>query len=106
MQWPFDRVLATFVAADPLRLVEASVALHAADDVEQLADVELGAQLVPDRPRVGGRIDQQLIGHQEREITDEDGPPLSESTGLSRPPGGGVPIGENRVGCGIATPAS
>ena len=55
VQRTLDGVLAALVAADLLGLVAAALVAHAAHDVEHLTDVELDAQLVPDRPRLRRR---------------------------------------------------
>ena len=51
VQRALDGVLAALVAADALGLVAPPLVAHPAEDVEHLTDVELDAQLVPDRPR-------------------------------------------------------
>ena len=85
VQRALDRVLAALVAGDALGLGEAPLALHGAEDVEVLADVELDAQLVPQRPHLGRRAGQQLVGEHEGEVADEDRHALAEAARLAGP---------------------
>ena len=87
VQRALDRVLAALVAGDPLGLVEAPLALHRAEDVEELADVELDAQLVPQLPHLGRGAGQQLVGEHEGEVADEDRHALAEAPRLAGPVG-------------------
>ena len=72
VQRPLDRVLAALVTGDALGLVEPALATHRAEDVEELTDVELGAQLVPHPPHGVRGADEQLVGEHERQVADED----------------------------------
>ena len=54
-------------------------------------------RLVPDHPGVAWRIDQQLIGHHERQVTDQDRHAFAEASRLAGPTGGRVGVGEHRV---------
>ena len=87
---PLDRVLAALVATDPLGRRQVAHAPDRAEDVEQLAGVELGAEIVPDHPRLDRGAEHELVGVHEREVADEDRDAFAEPPRLGRPPGGGV----------------
>ncbi len=73
-------------------------------DVEVLADVELDAQLVPDRPHRRRRTAEELVGVHEGEVADEDGDALAEAPRLTRPSAGLVLVGEREVRRALAAP--
>ncbi len=105
MEGPLDRVLAALVAGDALGLHEAPLALHGAEQVEVLADVELDAQLVPQIPHRFGGADQQLVGEDEGEVADEDRHALAEAARLARPRRPAVLVGVHGVRRRRAAPA-
>ena len=100
-----DGVLPALVAGDALGLVEPAVALDRPEDVEELADVELQPQLVPQPPDRVRHADQELVREHEGEIADEDRHPLAEAAGLAGPRRPSVLPGVYGVGGRGAAPA-
>ena len=75
-----------------------------ADDVEVLADVELDAQLVPHRHRLGVRRGKELVGVDEGEVADEDRDALAEPARFATPIAERVPVGVLEVRGAHAAP--
>ena len=82
-----------------------SLAAHRADDVEELSDVQLGAQLVPHPPDGVGSADEELVGKHERQVADEDRRALAEPAGLPRPAGQSMRVGVHGMRRRLATTA-
>ncbi len=97
MQRPLDGVLARLVSADALGLVDVADALHRSEDVEELADVEFDAQLVPDAHGFGRCTLHQPIGVHERQVADEDCHTFAVAARLAHPTVGGVLFGRKGV---------
>ena len=80
-----DRVLAALVAGDPLGLLDPALALDRPEDVEQLADVELEPQLVP-QPPDRGPARRRAAGPTARRRGRRRGSPRPRRSGGTRPP--------------------
>ena len=79
MERALDRVLPALVTGDALGLLQPAVALDGPEDVEELADVDLQSQLVPQPPDRVRHADHQLVRQHQGEIADEDRHPFAES---------------------------
>jgi hypothetical protein len=102
VEWPFDGVLAALVAADPFGHVAASLVADAAEDVEELAHVQLDTQLVPDLPgRCVGAV-EQLIGVDEGQVADQDRRALAKAPAFAGPASVLVAVCVDGVRCGCA----
>ena len=91
VQRTLDGVLPRLVPGDALGGDAVRLPARSADDVEVLADVELDAQLVPHRHRLGVRCRQELIGVDEREVSHEDRDALTEPSRFAAPVAHRVP---------------
>ena len=92
LQRPHDRVASGLVGHDRAGHVGSHVTLRRADDVEVLAEVEFGAQPVPDRP--GRFIDTAhlTVGHHHGDITDQDRGGFAEASVLAVPSASLMPL--------------
>ncbi len=98
MQRPLDGVLPGLVPGDPLRRLTVPLALGRPDDVEELTDVQLDAQLVPHGLGRRRGVAQELVGVDEGEVAHQDGHALAEPARLAEPAARLVAVGEGQMG--------